>query len=74
MRRSLARLLRRLAEWLDPVDPILVSARQIVAFTATLPRNGPYKAAVAIGRMRLAHPGVKDSRLRWAIETAVQGL
>lgn len=74
MRQTLARWLRRWAEWLDPVDPLLMTARAVVRETEGLQRRGPYKAARALTLLRRAYPGVKESRLKWAIETVVQEL
>jgi hypothetical protein len=72
--RTLAALLRRLAEWLDPQEPLITAALPIVKLADQSPKSGPYKAAVALGRMRVAFPKEKDSRLKWAIESAVQRL
>jgi hypothetical protein len=74
MMTRLAAWLRALAEWLDPQDPLIAKALEIVTFTEQSPKSGPYKAAVALGRMRQAFPKEKDSRLKWAIESAVQRL
>lgn len=72
MRGRLAVWLRWLAERLDPQDALITSARAIVAQVDMSDRRGAYKAALALTEMRKAHPGEKDSRLKWAIETAVQ--
>lgn len=72
--RTLAKWLRRLADWIDPVDALLTVAMKVVVETQSLERSGPYKHARALSLLRRQCPGERESRLRWAIETAVQRL
>lgn len=71
--QTLARWLRRLAEWLDPGDTLVAQARPIVARVEHTGRRGAYKAALALTDLRKLCPHESESRLKWAIESAVQG-
>lgn len=76
LRARCARLLRRLAEWLDPaptVAPeILEAARAAVLAADALPHSSAYKRAIAFKALMPQFRGVARRDLGLAIELAVR--
>jgi hypothetical protein len=80
MKKWFAHQLRRLADWLDPVEPVaplvptfvLEQARSIVATVDLSHHTGSYKRALAVKAMRMALPDVPRRDVALAIELAVR--
>ena len=76
MKARLARLLRRLADWLDPrpgvSDDLLQAACRAVRAADETPHTSAYKRAIAFKALHAEYPLVPRRDIGLAIELAVR--